>query len=78
MYVFVINKIIFIATSSRFSLQTLFRFLKDTYSKEGIIQLWRGNTATLFRIYPYAAIQYSAHEKYKHLLGIDKINTNHL
>lgn len=71
-------KINFQSTSLPFNIQELFNFLKNTYNNHGFFYLWRGNTATLTRIFPYAAIQYSAHEQYKHMLGIDVENLSHM
>ena len=45
------------------------RFLYRTLKNEGPMYLWRGNSATMARIVPYAAIQYSAHEQWKHYLA---------
>ncbi|KAL3314141.1 hypothetical protein Ciccas_007246 [Cichlidogyrus casuarinus] len=67
-------KIIFQTSLKPYSFHALSQVLKETYQKDGFRSLWRGNTATITRIFPYAATQYSAHEKYKHLLRIDSLD----
>jgi len=53
-----------------YRLKRAFKFIHTTYRNEGILFLWRGNSATMARIVPYAAFQFLAHDQYKRILGI--------
>ena len=54
----------------RYSLKEAFKFIADSYRKDGLLLVWRGNSATIARIVPSAAITYMSHDQYKRLLGI--------
>lgn len=61
----------------QFSYRAAAKFLTDTYTKEGFLALWRGNSATMARIIPYAAIQFTAHEQWKKFLRIETHPDDH-
>ncbi|MPC12539.1 Mitochondrial coenzyme A transporter SLC25A42 [Portunus trituberculatus] len=65
------TKINFQATKQTFSAHNAFVFVRECYQKEGLLSLWRGNSATMARIIPYAAIQFASHEQYKRMLRVD-------
>lgn len=57
-----------VSSDKVYSFRGALKFLIKTVRQEGFFTLWRGNTATMARIVPYAAIQYASHEQWKHLL----------
>lgn len=71
LFVRLYNVLAILFTEKRYRIRGAVKFLKLTYQNEGFLRLWRGNTATMARIVPYAAIQFTSHEQYKRLFGID-------
>ena len=58
-------KILFQIRSKAYSPEGIIPTFRSIVQKEGIAGLWKGNTATLLRIFPYAAIQFYSFENYK-------------
>ncbi|XP_060822706.1 mitochondrial coenzyme A transporter SLC25A42 [Bombus pascuorum] len=65
------TKINFQISNQPFSAKAAARFLINTRKTEGLLSLWRGNSATMVRIVPYSAVQFTAHEQWKRILGIN-------
>lgn len=64
------TKINFQINNKPYSFRCALNFLRRTLRSEGFFALWRGNSATMARIIPYASIQYAAHEQFKILLNL--------
>jgi len=65
-------KINFQVRAATFSYRKCFKFLKESYRTDGFKSWYRGNSANLVRVIPSAAINYTAHEQWKRILGTDK------
>ena len=61
--------VVIAASDMQFSARKALEVLHNVYHKQGFRALYRGNSATMCRIIPYAAIQYASHEQYKKLLN---------
>lgn len=70
------TKINFQITNRPFSAREAVTFIINTVRQSGFFSLWRGNSATLVRIIPYSAIQFSSHEQYK--IWLNRDNKKHL
>lgn len=65
------TKIHFQINDCKFTVKDAIKFLSNTYTQHGFTALWRGNSATMIRILPYAALQYCSHEQFKMMLKVD-------
>ncbi|KAJ0169376.1 hypothetical protein K1T71_014963 [Dendrolimus kikuchii] len=65
------TKINFQISQISYSWRAAVAFLAHSARTEGVTALWRGNSATMARIVPYAAIQFTAHEQWKRVLNVD-------
>ena len=63
------TKIMFQVSKTEFSYRTAANVLYKGYKKNGVLSWWRGNSATMARVIPYAAVQFTAHEQIKIYLG---------
>lgn len=61
-------KILYQTRSQAYPYQGVFGTLKTIFVREGVSGLWRGNWSSVVRIFPYAAIQFASHERYKSIL----------
>lgn len=65
------TKINFQIHNEHFSFTKAAKFLINSYRQDGLLSWWRGNSATMARVIPFAAFQYTAHEQWKIILKVD-------
>lgn len=58
-------KILYQVSSAEFKITNLPRIAKRIVEEEGLSALWKGNTATLIRIFPYSGIQFMVFDRCK-------------
>lgn len=68
------TKIIFQTSQMQFSVKNVIKVISSTVQQHGVLALWRGNSATMARIVPYAAIQFAAFEQLKLMLSPESRN----
>lgn len=70
------TKIIFQTSTKVFNARNVIHEMAEICKLEGIAGLWRGNSATVLRVFPYAGIQFCSFDLYKKLFSDD--DTGHL
>jgi hypothetical protein len=69
-------KILFQIRSKHYPFRGVLQTLKDIVKNEGPMALYKGNMATVVRIFPYAAVQFVVYEEIKKVMGKEKKKTN--
>ncbi|KAL3910274.1 MAG: hypothetical protein SGARI_002203, partial [Bacillariaceae sp.] len=64
-------KILYQVSSAQFHIRKVPSIAKKIVQGEGIKALWKGNTATLIRVFPYSGIQFMVFDRCKSLILIE-------
>lgn len=59
-------KILYQVSNTRFHLRDLPVVARNIVQKEGFFALWKGNSATMLKVFPYSGIQFTVFEFVKH------------
>ncbi|KAN0014664.1 hypothetical protein ACTFIU_000982 [Dictyostelium citrinum] len=65
-------KILYQVKSKKYSFNSVYGLMKNIIKNEGLPGLWKGNTATILRIFPYSAIQWTSYDYLKNNFVTDK------
>jgi solute carrier family 25 protein 42 len=66
------TKILFQTSRQEFSAKNAIGLLKKMYNEDGVRSWWRGNSAMMARVLPFAAVQFMSHEQFKQLFRQDR------
>jgi hypothetical protein len=58
-------KILYQVSSAKFHLLNVPNVAKNIVQNEGLAGLWKGNTATMIRVFPYSGIQFTVYDRCK-------------
>lgn len=65
-----------ITDNTVFRLRNIPSVVRSIIKKEGVSALWKGNSVTLLRVFPYAGLQFMSFDKCKSYLLVRKNSTN--
>lgn len=61
-------KILFQTSRNTFSIRAAFSVLANIVKEEGVRAMWRGNSATVARVYPYSGIQLMSYDQFRRIV----------
>lgn len=57
-----------VSDTAKFTVKEGSKRLRETVATDGVLGLWRGNSATILRVLPYAGLHYMTHEYFEQRL----------